>query len=175
MRIGIDNGTGTYVFTPGTAGNGTIQLIGCPYNVTLNQLQIIYNVTTGTPLFNFALSSLKASVSNNVITLLDVDTSSMNASDSLLIQMADDGGVATLSDILFQLKRMLVTLMNPQWVDKAANQVRAQVTGSISTVTTVTTVTTASNLSNIDSFSGRTLITHQNLSAWGQIVRSRIT
>jgi hypothetical protein len=76
-----------------------------------------------------------------------------------------------LTDLLLAIKVLSQAIANPSYVDKSANQLRVQATISSGTVTTVTTV---SGLTNIDSFAGRNLMTWQNQSAWGSVVRGRI-
>lgn len=74
-----------------------------------------------------------------------------------------------LREFTIGLQRLFFVLANPPWVDKSANQVRSQVTGSLTTVTTVT------NLSTIDAMQGRLLINGQNMAAWAAVVRTRIS
>lgn len=77
-----------------------------------------------------------------------------------------------LKDIMVTIQRLLLTIANPPWVDKSANQIRAQVTGTISTVTTVTTVT---GVTNIDSYQGKLPVINNNTTAWALNVRARIS
>jgi hypothetical protein len=174
MRIGIDENSGTYIFTPGVSGSGTIQIVDLPFNMAQNQLQIIYNTTDNVPLYNFALSTLTASVSDNIITL-NIDTSSMSASDSLLIQIAEAKDDIKNKNILFYLDKIFNYISGFPWVDKTANQVRAQVTGTISTVTTVTTCATVTNVVGIDSMQGADFVRMNSKMAWNALVRGRIS
>jgi hypothetical protein len=84
------------------------------------------------------------------------------------------------------LKRILNALLNPPWVDKSANQLRAQVTGS-ATVTfaanqdlrnvtgTIAAVTSVTNQVSMDGYQGKMLPIGQNMAAWAVCVRNRIT
>lgn len=67
-----------------------------------------------------------------------------------------------INDVIVILKNVLNAIANPSYVDKTANQIRAQVTGSL---TTVTTVTTATGLTNIDSYQGKLLMIASNRNA----------
>lgn len=81
-------------------------------------------------------------------------------------------GDTSKNPIIKLLSRIFNTVSGFPWIDKTANQVRAQVTGTISTVTTVTTTTT---LTNIGSFPGDHLQRQASMTSWAQVVRSRIT
>ena len=70
------------------------------------------------------------------------------------------------------LKQLLSAVLYPGWLDRSANQIRSQVTGTISTVTTVSTVT---GITNMGSFSADHLQRMENINAWSNTVRSRIT
>ena len=85
-----------YVFTPGTAGLGTVKIQG-RYN--LADILAIYDTTTNTNIYNFADTTLGGAVSwtagvsadfpagyaGTTTITLDVDTSSLSASDKLAI------------------------------------------------------------------------------------------
>jgi hypothetical protein len=77
-----------------------------------------------------------------------------------------------INDVIVILKNVLNAIANPSYVDKTANQIRAQVTGSL---TTVTTVTTATGLTNIDSYQGKLLMIASNRNAWYNTCRRLIT
>lgn len=72
-------------------------------------------------------------------------------------------------ELINVLRAITLAIANPGYVDKTANQMRAQVSGSLTTVATVT------GLTNIDSYQGRLLMVGQNISAWANVVRSRIS
>lgn len=77
-----------------------------------------------------------------------------------------------LGELIPLFRALLMAIANPSYVDKSANQMRAQVTGTITTVTTTTTVT---NLTNIGSFPGNHLQIMNNKTAWATNIRSLIT
>jgi hypothetical protein len=76
------------------------------------------------------------------------------------------------------LFRILQMLMAPLGYDKSLQRQRGTViveSGTVTTVSTVTTVTTLSGITNIGGLPAQMLLNHQNLSAWAQCVRARIT
>lgn len=76
-----------------------------------------------------------------------------------------------LNELGGYLTRVYQAIINPPWLDKTANQIRAQITGTISTVTTVSSMTTFL----MDGYQARVLGLGSNQTAWTQCVRSRIT
>jgi len=135
MNIKIDN----YKFDK-TARTVTF----CDYeSIRLDKIAIITNVTDNIMIYNFVSPTLSGSVSGNVLTL-SYDTSTMDDSDKLQI-IYDDKDSTLLSQLVHSVKLLFQIMANPPWVDKTANQLRAQVTGSISTVTTVTTTSSVTN------------------------------
>lgn len=79
------------------------------------------------------------------------------------------------SRLLQLLTRLLHAVLYPPWLDRSANAIRNQVQSG--TVTTVTTVTTCSTLTSIGStaYQGQMLVLGQNISAWSQACRARIS
>jgi hypothetical protein len=80
--------------------------------------------------------------------------------------------VRNLMNLVLQL------LDSPRGYDKSLQRQRSTVvleSGTVTTVATVTTVTTVSNISTIDGIQGRIGQLGQNLSAWADCVRSRIS
>lgn len=78
-------------------------------------------------------------------------------------------------DLLVVLKNLINVLANPSYVDKSANQMRAQVTGSVAVSGSLTTVSTVTTLSNIDGYQGKQGIIAENINAWSNTVRNKIT
>lgn len=74
-------------------------------------------------------------------------------------------------ELINAIRLVLQSIANPAYVDKSANQMRSQVTGSLTAVTTVTTVT---NLTNIGSFPADHLQLMNNRTAWATSVRQII-
>lgn len=83
-----------------------------------------------------------------------------------------DSQHATLDDVAMELRRVLQAINYPGWLDRSANQIRAQVTGSAAVSGNLTTVT---NLTNLGSFTGDHLQRQANYAAWQLTVRARIT
>jgi len=90
---------------------------------------------------------------------------------SLLVSIkANTEAISALSVVIKALQQATV---NPPYLDKTANAIRNQVqSGAITSVGTVTTVT---GLTNVDGYQGKMLMIGQNMSAWANTVRSRIT
>lgn len=83
-----------------------------------------------------------------------------------------DSQHATLDDVAMELRLVLQAINYPGWLDRSANQIRAQVTGSAAVSGNLTTVT---NLTNLGSFTGDHLQRQANYAAWQLTVRARIT
>ncbi len=102
------------------------------------------------------------------------DGSASDATEANPLPTSDAGGQNLL-------RRILQMLMSPLGYDKSLGRQRGTVVvesgtvTTVSTVTTVTTVTTLTGLTNIGGYPGQMLLNHQNLSAWAQCVRARIT
>lgn len=174
-------------------------------SISLDSLLLITNVTSGEILFMFSDASLSASVSGNVITLSADTSSMHNTDQlqifvddgkhypltndelraapltitdpNLLeeLQKKINADESQLVEAVTVLRNILQVLANPAYVDKSANQLRAQITGAISTITTLTTVTTVSNITNMGSYQATQLLLNQNNMAWASLVRSRIS
>jgi len=71
-----------------------------------------------------------------------------------------------LGEIIPVTRAILMAIANPSYVDKSANQVRSQVTGTISTVT---------NLTNMGSFTADHMQRMANMTAWSSNIRRLIT
>jgi len=84
--------------------------------------------------------------------------------DSLIEELQDK---VTAGDIE-TLRKLLLIIANPSYVDKSANQMRSQVTGALTSVTTVT------NLTNFGSFPADHLQRMDNKVAWATNVRNLI-
>ena len=123
-------------------------------------------------IYNFAGSGVGGSVSGNVLTL-DYDTSSMANTDKLQI-IYDDKDASLLVQLLESIKLLFRVTANPPWVDKSANQMRAQVTGSLTTAGTVSTVTTVTGITNLGGYPAQQGIIDQNRAAWAVLTRGRL-
>jgi len=74
-----------------------------------------------------------------------------------------------LGELIPLFRALLLAIANPAYVDKSANQMRAQVTGS------VTATVSSTRITNIGSFPGDHLQRMDNLIAWATNIRSLIT
>lgn len=156
-----------YVFNP------VAKTITLSNEYDIEQVLVITNVTDQIMIYSSFDTSIGGTILGNVLTL-EYDVSSMSADDALQIWVWDYNAVSLteISGLLLAVKNLLFLMANPPYVDKTANQMRAQVTGTISTVTTVTTVT---GLTNIDGLQGKTLLWNQAMSAWANACRARIS
>ena len=82
------------------------------------------------------------------------------------------GDIAEETRIGQLLSRMLLAIQYPGWLDRTANQIRAQITGSVTTVTTVTTLT---GQTNIGSYSWDMATKVNTMNAWSNVQRRTIT
>jgi hypothetical protein len=74
-------------------------------------------------------------------------------------------------DIMIALKALFVAIANPSYVDKTTNQLRAQVTGSVTSSTTVA----VSDVTLKGGYQPKVEILANNIGAWAVTVRDRIT
>jgi hypothetical protein len=148
-------------------------------SIRLDALLLITNVTDNIILYNFADPNKGVTVIGNVLTLI-ADTSAMDDADKLLIYYDDVEAIqgSSISDLIYAIKNLIIAIANPSYVDKSANQMRAQVTGSVAvsgSLTTAGTVSTVTTLSNIDGYQGKQVIIAENINAWSNTVRNKIT
>lgn len=161
MNIKIDN----YLFDK---TNRTITFTDYE-DIRLDKIAIITNVTDNIMIYNFANPALGGTIIGNVLTLT-YDTSTMSDTDKLQI-IYDDKDASMLSQLLESVKLLFRVMSNPPWVDKSTNQMRAQVTGSLTTAGTVSTVSTITNFGTYPAQQG---IIDQNRASWAVLVRGRI-
>ena len=164
MNIKIDN----YVFDK-TAK--TITFLDYTL-ISLHRVVLITNVESNAIIYNFAGVGVGGSVSGNVLAL-DYDTSSMANTDKLQI-IYDDKDASLLVQLLESIKLLFRVTANPPWVDKSANQMRAQITGSLTTAGTVSTVTTVTGITNLGGYPAQQGIIDQNRAAWAVLTRGRL-
>ena len=79
---------------------------------------------------------------------------------------SDDNKLDVMAELIPVFRSLLLAITNPSYVDKSANQMRSQVTGSLTTVT---------NLTNLGSFPADHLQRMGNMTAWATNIRSLIT
>lgn len=169
MKQLIESDVGSYTFNP---TNRTIQLNDAP-TISLFNLLLITNVTSGTIIYNFADSVLNADVVDNLITL-DYDTTSMNQNDVLQIWI----DIPVIDECAPLLRRVLEALYSPAGHDAALNRLRQTAvieSGTVTTVTTVTTVNTVSNLTSIDGRNGAMFVNAMDELAFIAAVRDKLS
>lgn len=165
MNIKVDN----YLFDPVSR---TITFVDYD-SIRLDKIAIITNVTTNVMIYNFSSVSLGGTVSGNILTLT-YNTSTMNSSDRLQI-IYDDSNTSLLTQLVHSVKLLFQVMANPPWVDKSSNQMRAQVTGSLTTAGTVSTVSTVTSITSFGAYPAQQGIIDQNRASWSVLVRSRLT
>jgi len=159
LIVGVDKGS--YTFNP---INKTISLTN--FNtLSLENILLITNVTKNTIIYNFADSSLGATITNNIITLIGADTSAMSSNDDLQIFIEDGQDLAVqvldalsnivnpaTEDSLFLLRTLVKNLESIANVD-VNNRQRIAVESCVlssGTITTVQNVTNAQSIGGID-------------------------
>jgi hypothetical protein len=96
--------------------------------------------------------------------------------DGTAVDVSESNPVPVSDNAIAQLLRILLQYQDsPRGYDKSVQRQRSSVLVESGTVTTVTTVGTVTSLSTIDSIQGRIQIYGANLSAWHDVVRSRIS
>ena len=93
--------------------------------------------------------------------------------DGTAVDVSESNPMPVSDDAVAQLLRILLQYQDsPRGYDKSVQRQRSSVLVESGTVTTVGTVT---SLSTIDSLQGRIQVYGANLSAWHDVVRSRIS
>lgn len=141
-------------------------------SIDLNRIAVITNVTSNVMIYNFAGAGKGGTISGNVLTLT-YDTAAMADTDELQI-IYDDKDAPLLGQLLESIKLLFRVIANPPWVDKSANQVRAQITGSLTTAGTVSTVATVTGITNFGGYPAQQGIIDQNRASWAVLVRGRL-
>jgi len=141
-------------------------------SIDLNRIAVITNVTSNTMIYNFAGAGKGGTVSGNILTLT-YDTAAMADTDELQI-IYDDKDAPLLGQLLESIKLLFRAVANPPWVDKSTNQMRAQVSGSLTTAGTVSTVTTVTGITNFGGYPAQQGIIDQNRASWAVLVRGRL-
>jgi hypothetical protein len=151
--------TPIYIFTPGIAGAGTVNLLGID-DFNIKRLVAVINQTSGSIIYSTADPALDfTTVSGTTITLA-TDTSTMSSNDTL--QVIYDNKDAIQTDELIQATealRMAVQALTRSGIGQSlpdgSGRLRIlldAITTSL-TLATITTVGTVSNQTNIGGFS----------------------
>jgi hypothetical protein len=123
ILVGIDSNSGNYVFD--TVAK-TITITGLS-NIGLEDIYLITDVTQNRILYNFADDTLKATITNNIITLIGADMTSLTNLDKLqiLIEIPDTvpANVSALVGITNQLSSLITSVRPLTNVDTANRQI----------------------------------------------------
>jgi hypothetical protein len=151
--LGVDGGD--YIFSPSTK---TITILNA--SITLENLLLVVNTTSGTMLYNFADPTLNASIANNTITLT-YDTTSMNSSDMLQVFYEDGIQLATDKslDAIYQLLGMLLDRVEFGNLTDNAKRLKVNLidSGTLANVGTLSNIT-AGNLTSLGTLSNQSRI-----------------
>lgn len=156
-RLGIDI-TGSWTFTPGAAGAGTIAFSGI--TLSLDQILQVVNSTRNTTIYNFGIVELgEAAYSSNTLTLT-ASTAGMSASDRLMVWVdVDDAqkvqGTGEMVEALEAMRMCVQSLERSigQSYPDVAGRLRVAV-DAISASLTLAGVTTVSTLTNQSQIGG---------------------
>jgi hypothetical protein len=173
--IGVD--VGSYTFIPASK---QIVLNGIDFNLSLEQISLITNVTDNIIIYNFAKSGAGGTISSNIITL-DYDTTPMSADDNLLIYVEDgemsgdaQGMIETITSLCRFIKQFVLYNARPAWWDASSNRLRQTAVIESGTITTVITCATVSNIALMNSWQAHLQIINNNMSSWYIGCRSKI-
>lgn len=167
----INNVAGKKVFNVDSGGN------------VVNPASADYQAENVSQLYTVIENQTNGSQKNQIVddNSIPIDFSTSTKQDILAgkidtliteLQQKTEPNNVQMSEVIPMLRSILTAIANPAYVDKSANQMRSQVTGSLTTVTTVTTVT---NLTNIGSFPADHLQRMNNMTAWATNIRNLIT
>lgn len=159
---------GSYSFNPST---NTLTIIGLSFNLALEQLLLITDATAGITIFQFNISNMNGSISNNVITL-DYNCSALSATDALQIyvDVPDTSSIdnASMNEAYTHLLlQKICDLLEPMATQDQANRQRVTLdaltagltlttVGTVSALTggTITTITNPVPVGNIATLGG---------------------
>lgn len=115
------------------------------------------------------------SVTNHKLDINTTDLSKESTQQDVLTEIQKKTSPSDIQpvELIPLFKQLIQSIVYPPWLDRSANAIRNQVQSG--TITTVTTVTTVTGMTNIDSYQGKLLIINQNISAWANACRSRIS
>jgi hypothetical protein len=106
---------------------------------------------------------------------IGADNTAVDVSDVNPMPVSDAAAEETRQSMALLLVRMLNALNAPQGYDKSLQRGRVTALLESGTVTTVSTVASVSNMASIGGVQGQIGVYGQNLSAWADCVRARIT
>jgi hypothetical protein len=165
--------TPKYFFSPGTSDNGFVDLFGIS-NFEIGRLVAIINQKRGVIIYSTASESNKYTrvIDNKVY--LAADTSSYSSDDQLQIIYNTE---STTVDVVVMLSTLLNAILNPGNLDKTINAERVTLVGGSTTISsgTVTTLSTLSNIVNNNGYPSQIGLINNNMNAWTNTCRNKIT
>jgi len=170
------------IFVPGASGVGTITLAIPDFDV--KKLVSVINQTKGEIIYSTGSTTLRyTSLVGNRLTL-NYDTTTHSPNDVIQVIYNDSNPLSiALDNISVMFRAILKAIQYPNYVDRSANAVRANVLNSLTVgtlptlaaVTNVATVAAVTNVANIGNYNGEILARSISRSAWYNSVRPRIT
>lgn len=148
-------------------------------SISIEQMLIVTNVTDGIIIYNFADSSLSATVLGNVLTL-NYDTTTMSNLDSLqiFVEIANTNYVELnelLREGVAEIVHQLQSIRNDGGMADVNGRVRVAIeNGSVglSSNQTLGTLTTLANMAGIGGYSPSQYVMSQTNQAWGNLRRN---
>jgi hypothetical protein len=177
--LGVDL-DGSWTFTPGIAGAGTIAFNGV--TLGLNQILLITNTTQNTIIYNFADATKGAASYSGGVLTLDASTAGQGAGDSLQIYvdvdepmpMAASGELIEAIEALRFTVASLTRTLNASIPDASGRQ-RVNVETGVVASGTLTTCSTVTNLTQIGAVDARTAVNDLNKFAADSLRRNIAT
>ncbi len=159
----------SYTFNPATK-----QITFSDYsNVDLEGVKLITNVNSGIIIYQFNDGTKGASVSGNTLTL-DYDTSSMSASDALMI-IYDPPTAGIFARIAWGLQSLIDLVRAPTWTVISNGSPKVQCVFTTDTaVGTVGTVNALASLTSLNTIDARELIWSAKIAEYNTGLRSKI-
>jgi len=148
--------------------NRVTSLLAQDYSNAANEVAVTADPATGR-----MLTQTTGVLTDDELRAAPVPTTDSTA-QALLQQIESNSEL--LAQLAVVVKNQQQATVDPPYLDKSVNAIRNQVqSGTITTVTTVTTCATVTNMSQVDSYQGKLLMIGQDISAWANVVRGRIT
>lgn len=163
--------TPKYTFSPGTSGSGYVNLHGIQ-DFDIKRLVAIINQTKGILIYSTSSETNKYTSVDGTKVYLNFDTSSQSASDELQIIYNLE---SSTMDLVVMLNNLLSIIASPGIRDKTVNADRATIVNTVTTSPNGGTVSTLTNLTQFGTYQAQMQIIQNNLNAWSNVCRAKIS
>ena len=166
--------TPQYIFSPGASGVGFVNLLGIE-QFDVARLVAIINQTRGIIIYSTASTSNKYTSVSDTTVYLNFDTSTQSPNDQLQIIYNNE---ASMVDVIVMLDNLLSIIASPGIRDKTVNADRVTLAGGSTTISSGTVAIssgTVTNLGNIGGYQAQMQIVQNNINAWANTCRTRIS